>query len=75
MQSPPRESHSSRAILHTEKSLRLGRVLLRSVHRIRKSQADTWTGTLGRYIRFYDKQNEVRFTDSKFESIESYTFL
>jgi len=31
---------------------------------MRKSQANTWTETPGRYIRFYDKQNEVRFTHS-----------
>ena len=75
MESPTRELHSSREILHTEKSLRLGIVLLRSAHRIRKSQANTWIGTSGRYIRFYDRQNKVRFTDSKLESIESYAFL
>jgi len=28
---------------------------------MRKSQADTWTKTPGRYIRFYDKQDKVRF--------------
>jgi len=32
---------------------------------MRKSQADTWIETPGRYIRFYDKQNEVRFTHYK----------
>jgi len=30
-----------------------------------KSQADTWTKTPERYIRFYDKQNKVRFTHSR----------
>jgi len=32
---------------------------------MRKSQDDTWKETPGRYIRFYDKQNKVRFTHSK----------
>ena len=32
---------------------------------MRTSQADTWIETPGRYIRFYDKQNRVRFTHSK----------
>ena len=34
---------------------------LRCAHIACKSQVDTWTETLERYIRFYDKQNEVRF--------------
>jgi len=41
MQSPPRELHFDKATLHTEKALRLGTVLLRSAHRMCKSQADT----------------------------------
>jgi len=61
MQSPPCELHFDRAILHTEKALRLGTMLLRSAHKIRKSEANMWTETPGRYIRFYDKQNKVRF--------------
>ena len=61
MQSPPRESHFDRATLHTEKALRLGTVLLRSTHRMHRSNADTWTETPGRYIRFYDKQTKVHF--------------
>ena len=79
MQSPSHELHFDRAILHVEKALRLGTVLLRSAHRIRKSQVDTWIGTPGKYIRFYDKQNKVHFTHSKTfwaeVSIFSYTFL
>jgi len=65
MQSPSRELYFDRATLHTERALRLGTKLLRSTHRMHKSQADTWTKTPGRYIRFYDKQNKVRFTHSK----------
>ena len=42
-----------------------GAMLLRSTHKMRKSQADTWTKTPGRYIRFYDKQNKVNLTHSK----------
>ena len=60
-QSSPHELHSGEATLHTKKALRLGTVLLRSALRIRKYQADTWTETPVRYIRFYDKQTKVRF--------------
>ena len=79
MQSPPRKLHFDRAILHTEKALRLGTMLLRSAYRIRKSQADTWTVISGRYIRFYDKQNKVRFHTFTYKLTHlrrfSYTFL
>jgi len=79
MQSPPHELHFDKAILHTEKTLRLGIVLLRRAHRICKSQADTWTETPGRYKRFYDKQNKVHFHTFAYQLTHlrefSYTFL
>jgi len=65
MQSSLRELHFDRAILHIEKALRLGTMLLRSAHRMRKSQADTWTKNIMKLYKVYDKQNKVRLTHSK----------
>ena len=61
--------------LPAEKALRLGTVLLRSAHTIRESQVETWTKTPRRYIRFMVNRIRYVFTDSKLETIESYTFL
>jgi len=57
--SHPRADALRRGNLHTERALRLGTVLLRSAHKIRESQVDTWTRTPIRYIRFM--VNRIRY--------------